>query len=253
MVFSDDTDKYGIVQDIDFWITGRGDVASDCPIEDKTRNVNRWYDKVVSLILQADNRWEWDDANQTDLPIATTTLVDSQQDYGISGFEFLKISRVEVQDNNGNYHQLTPISIEDKRGTAMSEFQKTAGMPKYYDLLGNSVFLYPKPSSSDVTLSEGLKVYYQRNVDYFIKTDTTKKPGFAEIFHRILSLGGAYDYCIANALTSKIAILEKEITKLEQGILLFYTNRDMDDRPKIRLKKTNYGQEPSGNASVQWS
>lgn len=253
MKFSNITNYSGIVQDIDFWITGRSDISSDCPIEDKTRNVNRWLDRVASLILQADNRWEWDDANQTDLPIATTTLVDNQQDYGISGFTFLKVLRVEVKDQNGNYKQLTPISIEDKRGTAMSEFQKTAGMPKYYDLLGNSIFLYPKPSSSNTTLAEGLKVYFQRNVVYFNKTDTTQEAGFAELFHRILSLGGAYDYCLANGLTSKIPLLEKEIGKMEQGILSFYSNRDLDDQPKMRLKKENYGQEGSGNASVQWN
>jgi len=240
MIFSDTTDKQGIIQEIDFWITGRGDVASDCPIEDKTRNANRWYDRAVSLILQADNRWEWDDTNKTDLPIATTDLVDGQQDYGISGATFLKIFRVEVMNSSGDYRQLTPISQQDKKGIALSEYQKTAGMPKEYDKFANSIFLYPKPSSSEVTLSSGLKVYFQRNVTYFATTDTTEKPGFAEPFHRLLSLGGAFDYCIANGLNTRLSILRDEITKTEAGIVEFYTQRNIDEKVKMKLRTENF-------------
>ena len=56
------TDKsISICADIDFWITGRSDVTSDCPIEDKTRLSNSALDRICYLILRSDNKWNWDD------------------------------------------------------------------------------------------------------------------------------------------------------------------------------------------------
>src|SRR3990167_469920 len=240
MQFSDTTNKNGILQEIDFWILGSsGTASSDYSTADKTRNVNRWLDRVNSLIMQADHRWEWDDTNHTDLPIATTTLVNNQQDYGLNT-SHLKIIRVEIKNNAGNYNLILPISQEDIKNQALTEFQETAGMPRYYDKIGNSIFLYPKPSSSQVTLVAGLKVYFKRNVDYFTASDTTQGPGFAPQFHRTLSVGAALDYCIANGLIGRILLLEREIQKLESGILAFYATRDEDDKPRIGLRKENY-------------
>ena len=111
MQFSDTTNKNGILQEIDFWILGSsGTASSDYSTADKTRNVNRWLDRVNSLIMQADHRWEWDDTNHTDLPIATTTLVNNQQDYGLDT-SHLKIIRVEIKNNAGNYNLILPVIL----------------------------------------------------------------------------------------------------------------------------------------------
>jgi len=44
----------------------------------------------------------------------------------------------------------------------MSEFYETPGMPVYYDLVGRSVFLYPKPGANYVTETDGLKMYFYK-------------------------------------------------------------------------------------------
>jgi len=251
MQYNSHASNQDIISDITFLLTGSYATTTDFHINGKTRCVNRWYNRVVSLILQADNRWEWDDTNQTDLPIATTTLVASQQDYQISGVTFLRINRVEVLNNAGDYQQINPISQQDLRGTALSEYKETAGMPQEYDLIGDSFFLYPKPASASVTLTAGLKVYFQRNVVAFTTTDTTAVPGFAEPFHRILSFGAAMDYAIANNLTSKISIFQNEINKLEAGLIEFYSNRHRDSKVRMRLKNKNYA--ITSNDSAWWT
>jgi len=237
-MFSDITNDTGIIQETDFLLNL--DVATTYPVKQKTRSINRYYDRVVSLILQADGRFEYDDNNQTDLPIGTTALVANQQDYSISGATFLKILRVEVKDSNGNWTQLKQISLQDKKGTAMTEYKKTAGTPKEYDLLGQSTFLYPKPNYS---LAAALKIYYQRDVSHFVSTDTTKVPGFAAPFHSILSFGAALDYAIANNLTSRISLFREEIAKLEMAIINFYGNRDKDSKLRMTVLSENFGQE----------
>ena len=238
MKFSSSADKLGIVEEIDFLLNL--DVATTYPVKQKTRSINRYYDRVVSLILQADGRFEYDDNNQTDLPIGTTALVANQQDYSISGAIFLKILRVEVKDSNGNWTQLRQMSMQDKKGTAMTEYRSTAGVPQEYDVLAQSVFLYPKPSYA---ASAALKIYYQRDVSHFVSTDTTKVPGFAAPFHSILSFGAALDYAIANNLTSRIPLFREEIAKMEMALIDFYGNRDKDEKLRMTIRSDDYGQE----------
>jgi len=249
MVFSNSSTKAGIVEEIDFLLNL--DSTTTYAIAQKTRSINRWYDRVVSLILQADGRWEFEDTNQTDLPIGTASLVANQQDYSISGATFLKVLRVEILDSSGNAKQLKQISIQDKKGIAMTEYQKTAGTPKEYDLLGQSIFLYPKPNYSK---AKGLKIYYQRDVKHFVSDDTTKVPGFAAPFHSILSFGAALDYAIANNLTSRISLFREEIAKLEDALITFYGERDKDTKLRMSMRSEDYGQgDIVGEESVNFS
>jgi len=246
MVFSDTSTSLGLVQDIDFILNL--DTATTFSTANKTRCINSWYDRAIGLIFMADNRWEFDDDNATDLPIATTALVADQQDYAISGATFLKVLGVSVKTEAGDWVALNKISMQDKKGTDMAEYRETAGDPKEYDTFGQSIFLYPKP---DYSASASLKVYYQRNVSHFAAGDTTKVPGFAAPFHRLLSFGAAKDYCIANNLFSKISFLDKEIEKLEQGLLEFYSSRDRDEKVKMTLSQEDYGQDNfSGEESI---
>ncbi len=228
----------GLVQDVDFLISTD---TTSYPLADKARNMNRYLEEVVSLILQSDGRWQWDDTNQTDLPIGTSTLVSDQQDYSLSGATYLKILRVEVKNINGNYQQLIPIDQSEIRGTAMSEFNKTAGMPKYYDPIGDSIMLYPKPSSSQVTLTAGLKVYFQRPPSYFTAASTTTSPGFAPLYHRYLSYGAALDYAIQNEMNSKINLIRPLMDRMKQDIINFYSSRQPDAMARLTPAHEDYG------------
>jgi len=241
MQFNDTSTYLGLVQDINYLLFGSSTATSPYAIADMTRNMNSYLDKVVGIILQSDGRWEWDDTNQTDLPIGTTTLVANQQDYEITGETFLTIRRVEVKDNNGNYYEIDPIDQRDIQGQSMTEFYKTPGRPLYYDKIGNSIFLYPKPAAANVTLAAGLKIYFQRTASYFTASDTTKEPGFAPLYHRILSVGAGLDYAIANEMMNKITILQAMYDKLEQGLVDFYSKRSQDEHIRMRTKKESYG------------
>lgn len=240
MVFSDTTNKQGLIQDIDFHLFGTSVGTSAYLIADKTRNINSWYDRVVTLILQADNRWEWDDVNKTDLPIGTMALVANQLDYELSGVTFLKLLKVEVKDQSGNWNALTPISLDDKRSESITDYKKTAGTPVEYDKLGNSIFLYPK---SNYGQDASLKFFYQRNVTHFTVSDTGAVPGFIENFHRILSYGAAFDYAVANGMNGKMSILAPLIAKFEDAIINFYSNRQRDEKTVITLLQENFGQD----------
>lgn len=238
-----------ILSDIDFLVKSD---STTYPITQKTANVNRALDNVVSAILGADGRWQWDDTNYTDLPIGVTDLVSGQQDYSFDT-EYLVLTRLEVKDPNGNWQYLTPIDQNDLNystlnyrdnvpgyvyveGQSLSDFLKTPGTPLYYDKLASSVFLYPKP---DYSSDGALKAYFQRRADYFTVSDTTKEPGFAKHLHRYLSISAAYDFALTNGL-SKAGTLKQELLALEQKITEFYAYRPKDEKVIIRPHVENW-------------
>lgn len=231
MVFSDSSTEQGIVEEAR-WLVGAN--STSYPINDLTRNVNRWFDRAVSLIFRSGGRWQFDDSNYTDLPVATTGLVSAQQDYTLE-VSHLRIERVEIKDESGNWSKLMPFDKKDVDG-ALDEFEKTDGLPRYYDVVGNSIFLYPAP---DYTQASSLKVHFQRKGSYFSTSDTTKVPGFAEIFHRYLSLGAAYDYALKNNVANRNQLRE-EISGMEGEIKGFYALRQPDEHIKLSVKKINY-------------
>lgn len=248
MVFNDDSLKQGIVNDIDFIL---GTSTTDFSLANKTRCCNRWLDRATGLILQADGKWEWDDTNQTDLPIATTSLVANQKDYAISGATFLKVLKVECKDSTGDWRALDQIDTTQRKKVLLDDPDETAGSPTQFDLRYNSIFLFPKPSYAS---SAGLKVYYQRVCDYFVAGDTTQEPGFAAPFHRLLSYGASLDFAIANNMSGKISLLREEIAKLEFGLVEHYSSRNKDYRNRLSLAKEDYSTDDyEGEVSANWS
>lgn len=200
---------------------------------DITRRINAGLEDIVSTILNSDGTWSFDDTNYTDLPVGTTTLVNNQQDYTFD-ISHLEIERVEVKDIDGIWSLLTPID-KSNIDVAMPEFEKTAGVPTYYDKQGSSLFLYPAPDTTKVTATAGLKVYFKRTADLFLVTDTTKVPGFASPFHIILAYMAALPHCVSFK-KDRVAIYEKKIMDMKKEIVKFYSRREKDMRKKITTK-----------------
>lgn len=232
MVFSDTTTKQGIIEDIDFNCDSD---TNTYPVADKTRNVNRAMDKAVSLIFDSDGIWEWDDSNQTDLPIATTSLVSSQADYSFA-VTHLKITRVMVKNSSGKWQIVQPFDITEDASLTFLQDNNNVGTPMMYDKRANSIFLSPTPNYAS---SGGLKIYFQRPSTYFTVADTTKEPGFAAIFHRYLSLCASYDFCAVKGLP-KASQFKNDIKEMETAIQKFYGKRNRDDRLGLKAKQRDY-------------
>jgi len=225
------------------------------PIKAFTRNANLALDRITSLIFKADNRWEFDDSNNSDGPIATTNLVANQQDYGLVVTQ-LKIRRVRVKDQQGNWIVLNPVSRRNLNDTQLTQ---TAGTPNSYDPLGNSLFLYP---SSSYDSTDGLELQFQRSLTYFAYTDTTKVPGFASQFHRLISLHAALEYCEMNGLNVRAASIRLKIgsppdvmnnepgSGLEKELMDFYSARNADEQPTISVQRNDYGELGLSNGTA---
>jgi hypothetical protein len=244
MKFNSTTDKDGMIQYCEVLLgMADTDISGDTTLlKQFTMLINTYYRQVNSWIWHATGTWEYDDSNYSNLPIATTNLgEDEQQDYEMPS-DAQKVDRVEVLDSDGNYQDLKPFDKSQIKGSSMTEFLETAGMPRYYDLVGRSIFLYPKPSSDNVTLSRGLKVYISRDIAEFASSDTTTEPGFVENFHAILPLGASLDYCIAYMpdAVSKMNYIKSRLNDLKEELQNFYGSRHRDMKTKFIPKRRKY-------------
>lgn len=247
LVFNDtSSSKAGLIQECESLVFGDnsyGRISNDSNLlATFTRYINEGLNRVASLILTSDGRWQWDDNNNTDFPIGTTNLVTTlgseQQDYAFA-VTFLKITRVEVLDASGNWTLLRPIDQADIYDQSLTDFLKTAGLPKYYDKIANSIFLYPKPLATSVTSTAGLKVWFQRPPSYFTISDTTKVPGFNSMYHRLVALIASRDYALMKQLSNAKALGDL-VSQQEDSLGESYALRNKDERVGLSAKRYNF-------------
>lgn len=226
MQFSNSTDNTGIVERAR--IIARVD-SNQWPTSNIVNSANDRLDKIMNYGIKADRKFQLDDTNHTKLPIGTTDLTATQSDYSFltdeQGNRIINITRVEVLDDEGIYSRLRVIDQQEVGG-ALGEFMKTDSAPIYYDKIADNIIrLYPAP---ETTVSAGLKFYFQRTPSYFVATDTTKQPGFANELHRGVVMQCAYDAAFTLGLenANELAI---ELAREDLVMTEYFNSRNTDE------------------------
>lgn len=218
------------------------------PTARKVVDINSALDKVFSLIFRSDGRWNFDDSNYDDYPILTTDIVSGQRDYAFTedenGSLILDIFKVMVKNGTtGIYVDLMPVAqqrpgslpIGDNNiaagvpPTTISDGNNTGGVPRCYAKTGNGIFLDLVPNYN---ATEGLKVFVNREGSYFTVSDTTKKPGFAGLFHEYLAFRPSYQFAYRKGLQNVVS-LQNEMLRMENEIIKYYGGREKDTRRRI--------------------
>ena len=191
---------------------------------DLLRRVNTGLETLVGKIINADGTWEYDDTNYTDLPVGTGTLVEAQESYSFSS-EYLQVQAIKVLDNNSNWNIVQNIDqFNDISGIAIEEYFSATGLPLYYDILGDTIRLYPAPTSTAVTLAGGLKVHFKRTADLFTSaqvTTGTKEPGLPSPYHVLIAYFASIPYCM-KFKKDRVAWLEKKWDEGIENMLKFF-------------------------------
>lgn len=203
-----------------------------------TARLNRAQDKFISLALSADGRWQYDDTNNTDYPIATTNIVANQRDYPLD-VTMLEVEKVVILPSASSllFNTIIPIDITDNSALSVAYIENNAnnvGVPIAYDKTANSIILQPTPNYAS---TGGLKIYFKRGANYFIYTDTTKVPGFASIFHDYLAVHAALGYAVDRTMGTQITSLSAQLQMMENDIIEFYSTRGKDEQKVIRPVK----------------
>lgn len=226
MVFSDTTLEQGIVEQIRF---GANASSQDFSTNDITRVVNMALDRYFTIATNANNSWEIDDTTYSTHSIGTTNLVSGQTDYSMPA-GLIDIMTVELKNQSGDWRTLKPIDILEVNAP-LEELYETSGDPIYYDKKGNSIFIFPAPNYNSTL---GLKIKYTRRANYFIPTDTTKKPGIPEIHHPYIVNFGITEYKMAK-YPQDARIYENARIQWEDSIKKYWSKRGKDKQIGIRI------------------
>lgn len=241
LAFSNTTSKNGILQRIERTCGFQdGDITGNTTmLAQFTGDVNVALDRVLSLIFSVGGTWQFDDYNHTDYPIITTNLVSGQRDYTFtsdeSGNLILEIYKVLVADDSGDYREILPVDQQSDAPVNYTDGNNTTGLPITYDKTGNGIFLDPIPNYNE---TNGLKIYINREASYFTTSDTTKKPGFAGLFHEYLVLHPSFYYCLRNGISIRNSIKE-ELMEMEAQIMDFYKMREKDTVKRLIGARNN--------------
>ena len=245
MQFNDTTSRTGLLQDCED-LLGLGALAitgNTTLLQTFTRNINSWYHKVVTMLLSSQDDWDFDDSNKTDYPIATTPLVAGQRDYSFSTtLKLLKIKRADITYDGVNYYPLLKFDSSMAGYGLGNDTQTDARFSKtepYADYKANSIWIYPLPSASDVSAGGKIRIEFYREITEFTTSSTTSEPGFDEPFHRILSIGAAFDYAMAKQLPQKKdlwTLLQDYEARLKQ----YYSKRSDDQSGVVMGAYINY-------------
>ena len=228
MVFSDSTNKLGIVEQTRSIL--RVD-ATQWPTWKIVNSVNNWLDMVTGYAIGADKRFQWDDTNHTDLPEGTADLTLNTSDFSFLTDEqnnkiltLLGVSRLD----GGDYLPLTLVDRSDPSYDPAT-FGTDTGTPTEYDKIADNVIRLNRKVSSTVT--NGLKFYFQRTPSYFAESDTTKTPGVSPLLHRGFVIASAYDGALSLGLQTLQALsVERQLEEEKMKKHFAIRNKDAQTR-----------------------
>lgn len=230
MVYNDITNLNGIIQEEERLTgLGYGSISGDAEKLKEFTSLNNIGNKQIwHLIHESSGNWQYDDANNTDLPPATTNIVSGTATYVIPE-DALTINRIEIKDSAGTWFKLKPITLEEI--PTEGEFMTDSGTPRYYRALDNVITVYPSPNYDS---TDGLKVFYDRGCVDFTTSDTTTKAGFASPYQFLLPIKVSLMWLKASNPTSpKIPMLVQDEARLEKALVEFYGKRFKDKKPRV--------------------
>lgn len=234
LFFSSPTDNQGIVEQARSFM--RVD-SNQWPIAKIVASVNNYLDLVTGYAIGADKRFQWDNTNQTKLPIGTTNLVANQANYSFltdeQGNQIVTLTRIDIQDPNGVWRQLQLIDQVDITGFGLDSTLATPTLPMYYDKIADNIIrLYPAPA---ISVTAGLKFYFQRTSPYFTATSTSVTTGFSALLDRGFVMAAALDGAITLGLQN-LSLIEGEMTKESQKMIAYFgRDRNNDDTHRLTI------------------
>jgi hypothetical protein len=209
MTFNDTSGGLGLVQSMEDH-TGLGETGisgNTANLKKFVRWSNIWLQKVFTMILEAQDSWDIDDANRTDYPVATTLLVAGQRDYTFPGsLKILKIKRADITYDGTHYEQMRlkdSLDVDGGLGNTTDDDNRFSKSAPVYDPKANSVWIYPAATAADVTAGAKLRIEFFREPQEFTTASTTTEPGFDEPFHEMIALGASFNYASTYNLQNK--------------------------------------------------
>lgn len=234
--FSDTLTNTGLIQKCEFNLfgdSGYTQISGDTDrLQAFTGLFNEALNSYQNIVMKLDGNWQIDDSTYTDYSIATTNLTSGQADYPFTA-NFIQILSIEIQLSNGTWIPLTEVDETEypQSNQSMTQQFSTSGTPTSFNRTANSLFLLPTPN---FTVSGGIKVKYQRPMNYYVYRDTSKQAGFSPTHHEYISDYACDKYASMRTMSNAKTFAER-VAKWEQvTIPALYGHREKDVVKKMK-------------------
>ena len=220
-------------------------------------NINNWYQKIVTMILESMDLSDFDDASiSTTYPIATRTLAN-RRDYAYATAAWtllgkeggagttntailpLKVKRLDISyDGGSNYYKAEPLDAGEIQwgiGNDANIDQNYIKEAPRYDVQYNSILLYPMPLASDVAAGAIMRVEFLRDVVAYTSADLTAGtavPGIDAPYHMMIAEGAAKEYAQSRQLP-QVAELAQSLVDWELRLRTAYGRKQLDAIPRM--------------------
>lgn len=247
IVFSDSTNKTGLVELL-ARATGTQDATtSSYPIKQKTVDINDAVDEYFALARAAAPQIKLHDTNFTGEPIYTQNLTSGTQLYtytdNADSAQIEAVDRVDIEMPNGTTKRLKKynpqdigLAADDTQG--LIAYENVSGTPERYRLVGKNIVISPKPNYT-TSSGTGLRLYHESAPSYFVSTDTTKYAGINNTFHKYLWVRPAYQWLLIKKGAAAASGMRDEMLRIETRITAYFKSlfdRDNTSRDSKRMK-----------------
>lgn len=206
--------------------------------DNRLLSINDHLNRIQTSILRSQDEWDFDDKNNSDLPILTADIVAGQQYYTLPT-GMIDMKRLEISFDGTNFHKAMPLDINERQ-TDTSNISDFSSNEPYYDLVASDTFtLYPVPTAN---VTGGLKIWISRTPVEFTSaelTTGTKEPGFESLFHQLLAYGPAMDFCMARNLP-QYSTIKLAYDEMMQSLVNHYGDKQEDRIMNLRSNPVNY-------------
>ena len=197
------------------------------------RDLNAELSLIQISILRDRGVLEFDDANYADLPIATVTMNAGQTAYKLTedddSNKILTIHKVAVL-SGGQYIDVPRKQVGEGEQEPLTQ-TGSAQIPSGYYEVGNSVVFEQAPLSSGT-----FKVWFDRDVDFLLTSDTTKVPGIPTQYHNLAAYRTSYNYALDKGLPNVDRIMQR-IMREEEILGQFEANRRGDEASVMTVER----------------
>lgn len=224
MQYNTEANSQDLISDMTFW-TGVG--LTDFSLNTRTRSANEWLNTVWTWIFESYGGWLFMDDNVSDsssgIPSADGNITSGIDKVGLPSAALTVIGVQLKTTSGGTFRTLTPMTYEEFLDRGGDGSWPSTGIPEFYIMQGDICRLLPSPN---FTLASAIRFLFDQGMSLFVPSDTIKTPGFASVFHRILSIGPSMDYVAAHSeLKDKLPQLVALRNDYERRIRAFYSKR----------------------------
>lgn len=192
---------------------------------DARRLLNFAIDHYSHIAMTSDGKWQVDDSQNTDQPIATTTLSATKNQLELQP-AFLSIHWVEIEDGSGNKHRVRP---HDRRFAEQTTPQSSkTGRPQFYDYNGG-ILTFDRYADTSYTV----RVFFTRAFSHLTSDGgDSQTVGVPTIHTEYLVMYAMHRLGLKTADENR-AQVRQELEQMERDIRVFYGRRDEDTENRI--------------------